>query len=145
MIEFKHKPVMLSECIEGLNICPNGKYLDCTVGGGGHSVQIAKRLDNGKLLCLDKDLTALEVAKERLSSFGDKVNFFHTDFKNFQQAKSFFKIDAFEGILIDLGMSSYQIDNAERGFSYMQDAKLDMRMDCTQKDRKSTRLTPVTT
>ena len=133
MVEFNHKSIMLSECISGLNIKPNGTYLDCTVGGAGHSFEIAKKLVDGKLLCLDKDETALEVSKERLGCFKDKVLFYHTDFKNFYEAMKFYNIDAFDGILIDLGVSSYQIDTPSRGFSYIKEAKLDMRMDKSQK------------
>jgi len=132
MIDFQHKPIMLSECIEGLNIQPEGVYLDCTVGGAGHSTEIANKLDKGTLICLDKDEVALDVARERLSKFGDKVKFYHCDFKDFQQAMEHYDIKAFDGILIDLGISSYQIDNAERGFSYMHDGLLDMRMDQSQ-------------
>lgn len=132
MIEFNHKPIMLNECISGLNIKSNGTYLDCTVGGAGHSFEIAKNLVDGKLLCLDKDETALEVSKERLSCFKDKVLFYHTDFKNFYEAMKFYNIIAFDGILIDLGVSSYQIDTPSRGFSYIKEAKLDMRMDKSQ-------------
>jgi len=131
-MEFAHKPVMLSECIEGLKINPKGIYLDCTVGGAGHSTEIAKKLKTGTLLCLDKDEIALKVAKERLSEFGEKVKFFHCDFKDFEQAKQSYKIDAFDGILIDLGISSYQIDTPERGFSYMHEGALDMRMNQSQ-------------
>lgn len=131
-MEFEHKPVMLSECLEGLNINPDGIYMDCTVGGAGHSVEIVKKLKNGTLLCLDKDEVALKVAGERLEKFGEKVKFFSCDFKDFEQAKKHYNIEAFDGILIDLGVSSYQIDTPERGFSYMHDGALDMRMNREQ-------------
>lgn len=132
MTEFNHKPIMLTECTENLNIDPDGTYLDCTVGGAGHSTEIAKRLKNGTLLCLDKDEDALKTSKERLKQFGDKVKFYHTDFKNFEEAQKFYNIQKFDGILIDLGVSSYQIDTASRGFSYMHNGTLDMRMDKRQ-------------
>ncbi len=132
MIEFNHKPIMLKECIDGLNIKPDGTYLDCTVGGAGHSFCIAQKLGvGGKLVCLDKDDVALSVSKERLKQF-DNVQFYHTDFKDFENAKEKFGISKFDGILVDLGISSYQIDTAERGFSYLKDARLDMRMDRSQ-------------
>ncbi len=132
-MEFKHFSVMAKECIDGLDIKPDGTYLDCTVGGAGHSTLIAKKLKNGTLLCLDKDENALKVSQERLKTFGERVKFFHCDFKDFKKAMQAFNIDSFDGILIDLGVSSYQIDTPERGFSYMHNAKLDMRMDQTQK------------
>ena len=131
MGEFKHYPVMLHECLDALNLKEDGIYLDCTVGGAGHSVEIAKRLTTGKLLCLDKDMEAIRASKERLKSFKN-VMFFHCDFKEFQKAKEFYKLEKFDGILIDLGISSHQIDSKERGFSYMQNARLDMRMDKEQ-------------
>lgn len=131
MGEFKHYPVMLHECLDALNLKEDGIYLDCTVGGAGHSVEIAKRLTTGKLLCLDKDMEAIRASKERLKSFKNEM-FFHCDFKEFQKAKEFYKLEKFDGILIDLGVSSHQIDSKERGFSYMQNARLDMRMDKEQ-------------
>ena len=131
MGEFKHYPVMLHECLDALNLKEDGIYLDCTVGGAGHSVEIAKRLTTGKLLCLDKDMEAIRASKERLKSFKN-VMFFHCDFKEFQKAIEFYKLEKFDGILIDLGVSSHQIDSKERGFSYMQNARLDMRMDKEQ-------------
>ena len=132
-MQFNHFSVMAKECIEGLNIKPNGIYLDCTVGGAGHSTLIAEKLENGTLVCLDKDQNALKVSRQRLAKFGDKIKFFHCDFKEFKQAMQFFGISGFDGILIDLGVSSYQIDTPERGFSYMHNAKLDMRMNQTEK------------
>jgi 16S rRNA (cytosine1402-N4)-methyltransferase len=131
-MEFKHLPVLLSECIDGLNINPNGVYLDGTTGGGGHSLQIASRLERGRLICIDKDEEALSAAKARLKDFADKAEFVHADFKNFESVLNGLNLEAIDGILLDLGVSSYQLDNAERGFSYMQNAPLDMRMDRTQ-------------
>jgi len=132
MIKFEHKPIMLDECINALNINPNGVYLDCTVGGAGHSQEIAKKLKNGTLLCLDKDEDAINVSKDRLKNF-ENVKFFHCDFKEFEKALQFYNIEKLDGILIDLGVSSYQIDTPERGFSYMHNSYLDMRMDKSQK------------
>lgn len=133
-MEFKHVPIMLKEVIENLDIKPNGVYVDATVGGAGHSSEIAKRLDeNGTLICFDKDKTAIEVSRERLKKFKCKVIFANCDFceiKSFLNEQGITQVD---GILADLGVSSYQIDEAERGFSYMHDAKLDMRMDTTQR------------
>ena len=124
---------MLAECIEGLNIKADGIYVDCTVGGAGHSREIAKRLgSDGRLIAIDKDADALMVAGERLKEFGKRVTFLHDDFKNLTQDLEVMNIDGVDGILIDLGVSSYQLDNAERGFSYMKDAPLDMRMDRSQ-------------
>lgn len=133
-MEFKHVPIMLKEVIENLEIKPNGVYVDATVGGAGHSSEIAKRLgENGTLVCFDKDKTAIEVSRERLKNFKCRVIFANCDFceiKSFLQEQGIVQVD---GILADLGVSSYQIDEAERGFSYMHDAKLDMRMDTTQR------------
>ncbi len=133
-MEFKHIPIMLKEVIKNLDIKPNGIYVDATVGGAGHSSEIAKRLDkHGTLVCFDKDKTAIEVSSERLKNYDCKVIFANCDFceiKTFLNEQGIFQVD---GILADLGVSSYQIDEAERGFSYMHNAKLDMRMDTTQK------------
>lgn len=133
-MEFRHVPIMLNEVIENLDIKPNGVYVDATVGGAGHSSEIAKRLgENGTLVCFDKDKTAIEVSRERLKNFKCKVIFANCDFceiKSFLYEQGIAQVD---GILADLGVSSYQIDEAERGFSYMHDAKLDMRMDTTQR------------
>lgn len=128
-MEFAHTPVMLNECIEGLNIKGDGIYADLTIGGTGHSSEIVKRLTTGRLIGVDRDEDALLVAGERLKAYKDKVTLLHDDFKNFPADLDALKIDAVDGVLIDLGVSSYQLDNAERGFSYMQDAPLDMRMD----------------
>lgn len=123
-MEFKHTPVMLKEVVEALNIKANGRYIDCTVGGGGHSYEIAKRLKDGILYCFDRDSEALETSKKRLSEFGDKVKFFKANFKDAPTLIEG-KVD---GILIDLGVSSHQIDEGERGFSFLHNGRLDMRM-----------------
>ena len=123
MIEFRHAPVMLDEVIEGLQIKPDGTYLDCTLGGGGHSAEILKRLQGGKLYAVDKDQEALAFAKNRL---GDAPTYIHSDFK---EAIASWEYEKLDGILMDLGVSSYQLDTPERGFSYRFDAPLDMRMD----------------
>ena len=124
MAEFYHRPIMLAEVLEGLDIKPTGTYVDCTTGGAGHSKAIAERLTTGRLVCIDKDPEALAVAKERLS--GVNATFVHDDFKHVLP-----DLKGVDGILMDLGVSSYQIDTAERGFSYRLDGKLDMRMDPT--------------
>lgn len=129
---FHHISVMLKECIDGLNINSNGIYIDGTTGGAGHSKEIASRLDHGKLVCIDKDDDALSVARQRLATFGDKIIFAKSDFKNFDKVLDDNNIDKVDGILLDLGVSSYQLDTAERGFSYRYDAPLDMRMDKSQ-------------
>ncbi|MDE5618328.1 MAG: 16S rRNA (cytosine(1402)-N(4))-methyltransferase RsmH, partial [Clostridia bacterium] len=127
-MEFKHVPVMLKECIEGLDIKKDGIYVDATLGGGGHSQEIVKRLDGGKLIAIDKDLDALAAAGKRLEPYKDKIIFVHDDFKNFESRLDEYGIDKIDGILMDLGVSSYQLDNAERGMSYKEDGPLDMRM-----------------
>lgn len=132
-MEFNHVSVLLDECIEGLNIRPKGIYVDCTVGGAGHSIEIVKRLEKGgRLIAIDKDADALMAAGERLSEYKSLVTLLHDDFKNLTSDLDVLKIGGVDGILIDLGVSSYQLDNAERGFSYMKDAPLDMRMDRSQ-------------
>lgn len=129
---FAHKSVLLDECVEALNIQPSGIYVDCTAGGGGHSAEILKRLTSGLLVDIDKDTEALNVCKQRLGE--DKVKFVHSDFKNIANVLDELQIEKVDGILADLGVSSYQIDNPERGFSYMaKDAPLDMKMDASQK------------
>lgn len=128
---FQHTPVMLNECIEGLDIKPDGIYVDGTLGGGGHSGEILKRLTTGRLIAFDKDDDALNSTSKKLSEFGDKVTFVKSDFKNMYQKVQELGIQHVDGILLDLGVSSYQLDEPERGFSYRFDAKLDMRMDRT--------------
>lgn len=132
MTQFAHVPVMPGEVTEGLNIKENGIYLDCTLGGGGHSELILKKLTTGRLIAIDKDEEALAFAKSRLSEYGDKVTFVHSDFKRADEVLADLNIDRIDGVLMDLGVSSYQLDAAERGFSYRFDAPLDMRMDKTQ-------------
>lgn len=132
MTQFAHIPVMPGEVTEGLNIKENGTYLDCTLGGGGHSELILKKLTTGRLIAIDKDEEALAFAKSRLSEYGDKVTFVHSDFKRADEVLDDLNIDRIDGVLMDLGVSSYQLDAAERGFSYRFDAPLDMRMDKTQ-------------
>lgn len=127
-----HVPIMLQEVIDGLNIKKDGVYVDCTVGGGGHAYEIAKRLKGGKLVAFDRDLEAVAEAKKRLSKFSDSVIFVHDNFKNAPtvlQDMGFQKID---GFLVDLGVSSHQIDSAQRGFSFVHDGELDMRMDAQE-------------
>jgi len=129
-MEFRHMPVMLNECIEALDIKPDGIYADCTVGGAGHSIEIVKRLgEKGRLIAVDKDEEAILAASERLREYKDRTTFIHDDFKNLAGDLKELNVSGLSGILIDLGVSSYQLDNAERGFSYMKDAPLDMRMD----------------
>ncbi len=125
-MEFSHKSVLLKETIESLSIKPDGIYVDGTTGGAGHSLEIAKRLKSGKLICLDKDPDAVAVAKERLVGYPATVVL--TDFKDMDKALYELGIDKVDGILLDLGVSSYQLDNAERGFTYKTQAPLDMRM-----------------
>ena len=127
-LEFNHIPVMLNECIEGLNIKPNGTYVDGTLGGAGHSSEIAKRISGGKLICIDKDSDALKVAGERLSKY-ECVKLVKSDFKSFASIMDELGVEKVDGVLLDLGVSSYQLDTADRGFSYRFDGPLDMRMD----------------
>lgn len=131
-MEFKHIPVMAEECINGLNIKPDGIYLDGTLGGGGHSLLIAQQLTTGRLIAIDKDENALAAAKERLKEYSDKITFIHDDFKYAMQILDDLEINKIDGVLLDLGVSSAQLDQSERGFSYMNDAPLDMRMDQRQ-------------
>lgn len=131
-MEFRHIPVMLEECIEGLDIKPDGTYLDCTLGGGGHSLEIVKRLTNGRLFAVDKDAEAIASAKQRLREYEDKITYIHDDFKNALERLDELNVDKLDGVLIDLGVSSYQLDNGQRGFSYNVDAPLDMRMNTEQ-------------
>lgn len=132
-IRFSHVSVLLRECIEALQIKPNGIYVDCTTGGGGHSLEIAKRLtDGGRLIAIDRDEDALRAAGKRLADFADRVTFVHSNYAMLQSVLADLGIPGMDGVLADLGVSSYQLDTAERGFSYMQDAPLDMRMDREQ-------------
>lgn len=128
--EFKHISVLLNECIEGLNIKSDGTYVDGTLGGAGHSRKILEA-GIGRLVAIDKDDDALEVSKERLKGF-DNVTFVKSDFKDFERVLDDLSISKVDGVLLDLGISSWQVDNGERGFSYRVDAPLDMRMDRTK-------------
>lgn len=131
-MEFNHKPVLLWECIEGLNINPNGIYVDGTLGGAGHSLEIIKKLSSkGKLIGIDKDEDALYTAKEKLKSF-QNVEYIHGNHDDIKEILKKLNIDKVDGILLDLGVSSYQIDTSKRGFSYMLNSELDMRMDKSQ-------------
>ena len=127
-MEFKHIPVMLSEVIDGLKIKENGIYVDCTVGGGGHSFEIAKRLKRGHLYCFDRDQDAVDKASKTLAKFKN-VTIIKDNFKNAPQVLKNMGVEKIDGFLIDLGVSSHQIDEAERGFSFVHDGELDMRMD----------------
>lgn len=127
-MEFKHVSVLLDECINALNIKENGIYVDCTLGGAGHSSEIVKRLSSeGRLIGFDQDKDALKAAGERLKEYNN-VTYVHSNFYAIYDVLTDLGIDGVDGILMDLGVSSYQLDNGERGFSYMQDAPLDMRM-----------------
>ena len=131
MDEPRHFSVLLNECIENLNIKPDGVYLDGTLGLGGHSYQIASRLETGRLICIDRDETAIERAGKRLAVFGDKITFVHGNFCDAADIIDRLGISGVDGMLFDLGVSSPQLDEIERGFSYMGDAPLDMRMDAS--------------
>ena len=127
-MEFSHKSVLLRECIEGLQIRPDGIYLDGTLGGAGHSYEIASRLTTGRLIGVDRDQVALAAAAERLKPFEEKVTLVHSNFKELAHILSDLSLPGVDGMLFDLGVSSPQLDDADRGFSYMADAPLDMRM-----------------
>ncbi len=129
-MEFKHESVLLEEVIRGLNIKPWGIYVDGTLGGGGHSYRIAEKLtEGGRLIGIDQDRDALQAAGQRLDPFRDRVTLVHDNYEHMGRVLSDLRIDKIDGILLDLGVSSYQLDNPERGFSYNTDAPLDMRMD----------------
>jgi 16S rRNA (cytosine1402-N4)-methyltransferase len=129
-IQFSHISVLLYECIEALNIRDGYTYIDCTAGGGGHSYEIAKRMGkNSRLICFDRDKDAIKAASERLSEFADRVTFVNDNFSSLDSVIKDFGISNLGGVLADLGCSSYQFDTPERGFSYMHNAELDMRMD----------------
>jgi 16S rRNA (cytosine1402-N4)-methyltransferase len=129
-MEFKHKSVLLFETIDNLNIKPDGIYVDGTLGGGGHSFQILKRLgDGGRLIGIDQDEDALKAAGERLAIFGDKVTTVRSNYCHMKQVLHDLGIEKVSGIVLDLGVSSYQLDEPERGFTYREDVPLDMRMD----------------
>lgn len=129
-IQFSHTSVLLYECIEALNIRDGYTYIDCTAGGGGHSLEIAKRMGkNSRLICFDRDKNAIAAATKRLEGYLDRVTFVNDNFSSLGEVIREVKIDNLGGVLADLGCSSHQFDTAERGFSYMQNARLDMRMD----------------
>lgn len=130
---FEHKSVLLEETIEGLNIKPDGIYVDGTLGGGGHAYEVCCRLnDKGRFIGIDQDAAAIEAAGDRLSDFGEKVTIIRSNYCNMKSELQKIGIDKVDGIVLDLGVSSYQLDTAERGFSYREDAPLDMRMDTRQ-------------
>lgn len=129
-MEFNHVSVLLDECIENLDIKEDGVYVDCTMGGAGHSKEIVKRLsDKGLFIGFDQDKNAIATAKERLAEYSDRVRFVHSNFENLKSELEKIGVYKIDGVLADLGVSSHQLDEADRGFSYMQDAPLDMRMD----------------
>ena len=128
-IEFSHYSVLLTECMNGLNIKPDGTYVDGTAGGAGHSSQIAKRLESGRLIAIDQDETAVAVATQRLNALQKNTTVVRSNFCEIASVCRELDIDGVDGVLLDLGVSSYQLDTAERGFSYQADAPLDMRMD----------------
>ena len=127
-MEFSHKSVLLEECIQALDIKPQGIYLDGTLGGAGHSYEIARRLQGGRLIGVDRDTVALEAASVRLQVFSDRVTMVHSNFCEIHRILDELGIEAVDGMLFDLGVSSPQLDDGSRGFSYMADAPLDMRM-----------------
>ena len=127
-MEFHHISVLLNECIDNLNITPDGIYVDGTMGGGGHSLEIAKRLTTGRLICIDQDPNAHEAAGKRLAEYKDRITIVRYNFGNIANILNSLGIEKIDGMLLDIGVSSHQLDEAERGFSYQQDAPLDMRM-----------------
>ena len=130
MSEFTHRPVLLEECIQGLNIRPEGVYLDGTLGRAGHSREIARQLrGSGRLICVDRDQAALEAARERLGEWMDRVTLVHSNFDRVDKILDELELPGVDGMLFDLGVSSPQLDDGSRGFSYLADAPLDMRMD----------------
>lgn len=132
-MEFQHISVLLNETIESLDIKPDGVYVDGTLGGGGHSLEICKRLGtHGRLIGIDQDMDAIKAAGERLRDYSDKVTIVHSNYQDMDSVLRELGISGVDGIVLDLGVSSYQLDNAERGFTYREDTPLDMRMDQTQ-------------
>ncbi len=133
-MEFKHKSVLLNETIDGLNIKPDGIYVDGTLGGGGHAYEVCRRLgEKGSIVGIDQDAAAIEAASARLKDFGEKVTIVRSNYCDMKSKLHELGIDKVDGIVLDLGVSSYQLDTAERGFSYREDAPLDMRVDTRQK------------
>ena len=131
MDEPRHVSVLLTECIDNLKIDPEGVYVDGTLGLGGHSLEIAKRLRGGRLVCIDRDETAIERAGKRLEAYRDRISFVHGNFSDTAEILRSLGLDGADGMLFDLGVSSPQLDEAARGFSYQHDAPLDMRMDAS--------------
>lgn len=132
-MEFRHKSVLLNETVDNLNVRPGGIYVDGTLGGGGHSYEIARRLQGeGRLIGIDQDEDAIKAAGQRLEEFGDLVTIVRDNYCNIKAVLDSLNIEKVDGIMLDLGVSSYQLDTAQRGFSYMEDAPLDMRMDKRQ-------------
>lgn len=137
-MEFRHRSVLLQETVDGLMVKPDGIYVDGTLGGAGHAREVAQRLsETGRLIGIDQDAAAIETAKERLAEFGDKITIIRDNYCNMCNEIKNLGISGVDGIMLDLGVSSYQLDTPERGFSYMEDAPLDMRMD--QRREKSAR------
>lgn len=131
---FGHRSVLLEETVDGLNVKPDGIYVDGTLGGGGHAAEVCKRLgDKGSIIGIDQDAAAIEAAGDRLKDFGEKVTIVRSSYRDMKSQLQKLGIDKVDGIVLDLGVSSYQLDTAERGFSYRNDAPLDMRMDTRQK------------
>ena len=128
-MEYTHKPVLLDACIQALNIRPDGVYVDGTLGRAGHSLEIARRLTTGRLICIDRDQAAIDAARVRLAPWLDRVTLVHSNFSELKEVLSGAGVSGADGMLFDLGGASPQLDDAARGFSYMQDAPLDMRMD----------------
>ena len=128
-MEYTHKPVLLDACIQALNIRPDGVYVDGTLGRAGHSMEIARRLTTGRLICIDRDQAAIDAAQVRLAPWLDRVTLVRSNFSELGEILSGAGVSGADGMLFDLGVSSPQLDDASRGFSYMQDAPLDMRMD----------------
>ena len=132
-MEFKHISVLLDETIDSLNIKPNGIYVDGTLGGGGHSLEICKRLgEGGRLVGIDQDMDAIKAATERLEEYKDKIDIVHSNYQDIESCLGKLSICGVDGIVLDLGVSSYQLDNVDRGFTYREDTPLDMRMDQSQ-------------
>src|SRR5690554_2989823 len=131
-MEFKHTPIMLEEVIDGLNIKEDGIYIDGTLGGAGHSIEIVKKLRNGQLIGIDQDENALSKAKEVLKDYSERVVFVKDNYENVDSILNRLNIPGVDGILLDIGVSSHQLDEATRGFSHNKDAPLDMRMDRSQ-------------
>jgi len=129
-MEFSHVSVMAKECMDALDPARGGIYVDCTAGGGGHSLEIAKRLPEGsRLICLDRDDNAIAACTARVSDYSDKVTIVKSNFRNIASALDMIGVDKIDGVMWDLGVSSHQLDEGDRGFSYSKEAPLDMRMD----------------